>query len=790
MKTNKEKTILDVKNLKKYFYTKKGILKAVDNVNFKLFEGEVLGLIGESGSGKTTVGRSIIRLYDRYNGQVTLENKIISGKRIGRTKDKFMRKNMQMIFQDPHASLNGQKNVYSILKEPLKVNGIIKEKLVDIFTDWEKITENFKYTFLRKYLEQKLDNKNSIINEANEYFKEWEYHFDDFDDFDKMSESNSDEDIFNAYFAYLAKRQFHESKAINQMYRGVANLYNFYFEKQKEYRDGNLSFDEKELRESNLALKEIERYTKNSRKNVSILDNIKTKEKELREFAQKQKEEFINSKNYINNYIYEFKSEYLLNKNSAIAAENFKDYSFFYKRAIVNKITKDFLENKKSLFDFSSNILYWLSVKEIDEFVNLFNDFNIKIIEKYENKFLKIKNDNNEVWNSKKELESEFLSEYASLDLDKYFDLANSKKIEFNNYIESQKTEILKLKSQVSKEKEIDKVDLIKFSLIKAIHKKNLHIFDHELANFKKEFDIWEANILEKIESKKIEVSKISEKQKVLDAKFKEIHNKFLAWLTNKLQQNGLSKKEIKHQLDGYNQKINEKLALFKSFNLELKVLDKIYYRVLYLLGLHKDQNIFLTKQVVKKVMYDEAIYSALEEVGLLRQFAYRYPHEFSGGQRQRIVIARALISQPKVIIADEPIASLDISIQAQIVNLLKNLVEKKGIGLIFIAHDLSMVEYIADNIIIMHLGKIVERGKTEEIYSNPKHPYTINLFKSIPKMSNAHEPFEASNFELNYLKEQNFLNPIEEKLVNNSKTHKVYGTKNQLEKWLNNNEK
>ncbi|MGZ9414289.1 ATP-binding cassette domain-containing protein [Mycoplasma sp. 5370] len=790
MNKNTEKTILDVKNLKKYFYNKNGIVKAVDKINFKLFEGEVLGLIGESGSGKTTVGRSIIRLYDRYNGQVTLENRIISGKKIGRLKDKFMRKNMQMIFQDPHASLNGQKNIYSILKEPLKVNGIIKDKMVDIFKDWQQVTSNFHYTFLRRFKEQRLDNLNSTIFEANEYFKEWEFHFDDFASFDQLFESNTYEDIFNAYFSYLTKRQFHESKAINFMYKGVTNLSNFYFEKQKEYRNGELSYDEKALRESKAALVKAEELIKNSRENVAILEQIAQKEKELNDFQTSWKEKCTNSKNYVKSYIYEFKSEYLINLDNALLSTDYKNYSFFYKRAVINLFTKEFLKNKSWSGDLKSNLFYWLSIEEIDKMVELFNNHNKLLIEKYENKFLKIPNENNEFWTSKKELKSELLAEFANVDLEHFLKTAADKKVLYKNKIKGIKAEIEKLKKSLSKEKHILEEDKVKFNLLQAIHKKNKHIFNHELEDFKKDFKVWETNINAEISKQEKVIKSISEKQKVLDAKFAEIHKRFLVWIHQKLIADGLNAHEVKIQLESYKQKVNEKYSSLNSFNLELKVLRKIYNRITYLLGLHNNnQNLTITKKVVKKTLYDESIYNALEEVGLLRQFAYRYPHEFSGGQRQRIVIARALISEPKVIIADEPIASLDISIQAQIVNLLKSLVDKKGIGLIFVAHDLSMVEYIADNIIIMHLGKIVERGKTEEIYSNPKHPYTINLFKSIPKMSNANEPFEASNFELDYLKEQNFPNVIEEELVDNSSTHKVYGTKNQLNKWLNKNE-
>ena len=135
-----------------------------------------------------------------------------------------------------------------------------------------------------------------------------------------------------------------------------------------------------------------------------------------------------------------------------------------------------------------------------------------------------------------------------------------------------------------------------------------------------------------------------------------------------------------------------------------------------------------------------QTVYELLKTVGLDKQHAGRYPHEFSGGQRQRIGIARSLAIQPKFIIADEPISALDVSIQAQVVNLLRKLQKEKGLTYLFIAHDLSMVKYISDRIGVMHHGKLVELTTSEELYSNPLHPYTKALLSAIPLPDPEHE--------------------------------------------------
>lgn len=183
--------------------------------------------------------------------------------------------------------------------------------------------------------------------------------------------------------------------------------------------------------------------------------------------------------------------------------------------------------------------------------------------------------------------------------------------------------------------------------------------------------------------------------------------------------------------------------------------------------GMHKD-----------KKKRKEVIGELLEAVGLNREHANRYAHEFSGGQRQRIGIARALSLDPSFIIADEPISALDVSIQAQVVNLLKQLQKERSLTFLFIAHDLSMVKYISDRIAVMHRGKIVELGTSEDIYHHPVHPYTKSLLSAIPLPD---PRSEATRVRIPYKHEE---------IGDDGKTHEVfpghfvYGTDAQIQAW------
>ena len=226
-----------------------------------------------------------------------------------------------------------------------------------------------------------------------------------------------------------------------------------------------------------------------------------------------------------------------------------------------------------------------------------------------------------------------------------------------------------------------------------------------------------------------------------------------------------LSKADEKHLRTNMQMIFQDPMA---SLNPRKKVLDLIA------------QGIDVHHLYQSKEERNELVFKMLDKVGLSRDHAYRYPHQFSGGQRQRIGIARALIMEPKLIIADEAISALDVSIQAQVVNLMKKIQKETGIAYLFIAHDLSMVKYISNRIGVMHLGYLVEVGTRDEIFNNPVHPYTKSLLSAIP---NPDPIYEKSREILIYdSSDVDYSKGVRHQL---SATHSVLATPDELARWI-----
>ena len=176
-----------------------------------------------------------------------------------------------------------------------------------------------------------------------------------------------------------------------------------------------------------------------------------------------------------------------------------------------------------------------------------------------------------------------------------------------------------------------------------------------------------------------------------------------------------------------------------------------------------------------------ERVDAILAKVGLAKEHYDRYPYQFSGGQRQRVGIARALIMNPDLIIADECISALDVSIQAQVVNLMKDIQDETGAAYLFIAHDLSMVKYISDRIGVLHLGRMLETGTTDEIFSHPLHPYTRSLLSAIPSPN---PRTEKERIAVEYDYETSGINYARGTFTHIDGTHYVLGTEEEIAKW------
>ncbi|WP_322960958.1 ATP-binding cassette domain-containing protein [Mycoplasmopsis cynos] len=808
-----KKTILEVINLKKFFVNKNHINKAVDDVSFDLKEGEIVGLIGESGSGKTTIGRSLLRLYDDYNGFVRLDGKLISGKRISRKTRKFMRKNIQMIFQDPMAALNGQNTIFSILNEPLQVNGIIKSKVKEINKNWKSVKDHFYYTFLETALKFKLQNL-KIANSLNRPFNDkWNkilcnVNFD-------LDEQISYDDKFNSFFSYLEEKNKNNSTIINDLYTNTDDLIKLYEEYKLKLEKGEIDFDEIEYDKALEKYNEIKKLTKRTEEYYQAKSNRKKSFNSLICNISNWFEVFKSSKNSIKNVISELKNEAKLNRNEAYSSPYLDIYSYKLKLYLLNK-------KVKNLFNVHKRKLYYLNFDEIQRLIRELEVLSVSVFENDLNIEMKS-------FNSIKEYKAEIIKiidlkfdfdfrPYINESLSRSNEFKNLFKFEFKNFIKSIKlefslfnkkpidhsNELKKAENELNKAREVHKSEVKKYvnELEVRIHNLNDQI-NYELAISSELNDLAKINndLFNKITKKFINHYQ-STKIDVLKAKIQQLKQQ-KAENYKKINKYEQQLKQAQVDLKIYQTSIKDKLNTIASFDIETKYLNKDLNNTYILLGNSKLDK-WLRKKPwyfqmlldfilnpfklwrIKKLFVKSTIYKSLEDVGLLKQFAYRYPHEFSGGQRQRIVIARALITQPKVIVADEPIASLDISIQAQVVNLLKDLCEQKNIGMIFIAHDLSMIEYIADRVQIMHLGKVVESGDTIQIYKNPLHPYTINLFKAIPKISNANEKFKDVKFELEYMKDQQYPNIPNVYAVSSEKNHFIYATAKQFNKWVN----
>lgn len=767
------KRILSVENLNKYFKSR-GVLKhALNDISFSVDEGDFFGIIGESGSGKTTLGKAIIRLLDVSGGNVYFLNRNISTKKISKSKRQWLANNMQMIFQDPLSSLNPNMNIIKLISEPLEISKEIVKKVKEV-VDYKVIFNSYyKYDFLLRTKKVVSENTVKFYETYNRILNNEIKNSGNFKFSNKESWVSSYNEVEKIYDDILS-----EQKNLVPFLENIINHNSTVLERML------VQLEKKELDEVFLKYYELKTSEKTDLKAIEEAKKAYENAKEEL-LAFKKEYEDIATKRLLKNDLRDEDFSYKFNHTNSSLAKTKIEHLRFKLLADEAKIKKDLL---KRTFDYKyiEESKCNIGLKEIFEYIDKIYrsaDFEINKIDSLKTYVSSLQLISNKFEYSK--ISSKVFSIFETKIHPKFLKLDTLSKTKYDQFVAKKEIEINSL---------LNKYNSIKQSM--------------------------------KVESQKEFARKERESQKLLlqvekaASKYRAAYEKFLDWdyktSTIKIQELKSKNSELKktvHQIVAGRLKMllelqPESLKSFtpkeksvflknnrKTFKTQLKLkksalqtIDWEYANTIESTKLYEDlfstsrEVLKLHKNDLIKLLTLEEIYKALESVGLKKEHAYRYPHEFSGGQRQRIVIARALINDPKLIIADEAISALDVSVQAQVINIMKDFSIKRGMTFLFIAHDLSMVRNICNKVIIMHNGRIVEKGLVSKVFENPIHPYTVSLFKAIPEVDKMHIDLAMFNVTHDYDKFYSSSNMP--KFYEISPGHEVLATEKQFQKW------
>lgn len=769
-----KKKILKIENLNKFFVNRNNYKIALDNISFDVTEGDFLGIIGESGSGKTTLGRTIIRLNDATSGKIKLFNKNISNKKISKQENLTICRSMQMIFQDPLSSLNPKMNILKIISEPIVINKSLKKENIKIIDSRHKANFLFEYEILSGLAKNKYEKLYEYYVEYKKIINETITKIDDFKftNNDSWTESFSDlETIFDHYI--MSQKPVIE--ILNKMYQNAKKIIKVY---DKKVKTNDLD---------PIYSKYIE-YANNLDEAKADFGNKENSINNLKKKFNKIKKDiaFFKSNRLVRSEIKDLKIHIKLNSNGMKIAKTKRDYNFkkilLMRDRLKLEILDDFLNfenvDEENLINEYRNIRDIIDEFFKNEFIRIFND---NISENYEEKMSSIDYDL-----IKKEIENNLSK--SLIYFKNKLQMVDEKNKIIINVLLSEKTmiaeEISKLKL---KKKEQEKTFYSSEAYIQKNNdfkkiKEELNLIRKE--KHKKHNEFIHKSLAELKEKIKIESNEVKTRKNFLSKRLNILIKELIAIRPTDLA--NFSKKDasqvIKKNTKSMKEQLKNKMSSFKLIDFEFtKILE--YYFIEERICSSNRSKLFFYRNDFLKIMILEKVFELLESVGLKKEHAYRYPHEFSGGQRQRIVIARALINDPKIIIADEAISALDVSIQAQVVNMMKELCDKRDVTFLFIAHDISMVHYICNKVIIMHNGKIVEKGSTNKIFKNPIHPYTQSLLKAVPELWKMDVDLSLFGDNSNYSESYSISNkPYFMKVEND---HEVLATKEQFDKWV-----
>lgn len=691
---NTKEPILNVRNLNKSFITKHGVHQAVNNVSFKVDKGEIMGLIGQSGSGKSTIANALVRTLKGANGVVTLNGEVVSG-RLSRKKEKSFYRNVQMIYQDPHTALNEKRNVFSTIAEPLLTHKVIAKEAKEFLRLEKDVMLSWQLTLDMMFHKKEFETKNFIVKKRIEAL-------------DKIIAG------LEAYEVQLGL----DDEAAEVAYNTLVSLY----------------FDDVLVSKNECLTKTIE--------SVDLLLDFynEASARVVKRQLSQDEIDLINAKQELKDYVESFDDNKIIEKIKLANIESSKEIEA--QKTETKKIITAFIKDK------SASIKSVRTMKQISKTIDEFETQKLLIwkliLQKDALKHLVAKN-----FALPKEVLYEFDAKLSELS---HQNEVNALVAQYEELFANQTNEFI-LTANNEKEKVITKLQE-RLGNEKVADSEQVALLTNKVSEAQKVYDQEKEKALVNFKAFNEQLAQ-SKKDAAHEEKDHHIHalRAKAKHLFNQKANLALSQIKDKNTLKTKKQQLEQKFTRIAAFDIEekqiLKSLEMV--RIIYQIKKTSKPIRYFT---VKKLLLQRKVINALVQVGLKPEHAYRYPHEFSGGQKQRINIARALILEPELIIADEPIASLDISIQAQVINILIDLVKKKGISMIFIGHDLSVIEYLADSILVMHLGRVVEKGHAGQIFKNPLHPYTKTLFASIPKVSTANEPFKAANVDLTYIAE------------------------------------
>jgi ABC-type oligopeptide transport system ATPase subunit len=672
---NKKEVILSVRHLKQYFKFKSKNFKynkAVHDFSLDIYKQEAVGLVGESGCGKTTTGRSIIKLYDPTSGDVYFKGVRVSA---------GLRWNLKEIKWNIIRG-NNEKNV-------------LKKELDDNTTQISRPFDE-KIALLLQQQKQEIDLvKNgsesgelrpTINRLADEYQKEVKVLQTNYDKALVALKKETPEELYDDAKKRLDSKLLIDKEALKAKYNKSTNL-----EAEISTYQGQLAMEDSKIAGKVSTDPSAVKYM------ITEIQN-----KYAPKIAALQEEKNLKI------------SAITLEYNSKVQVINDR----VQKIVDFQKETISFAKFDNKNYEANYNHFKKLEARE-KGFISLGDQIEALKVERQESILANVGPFEDAINKLKLELNDKINSGKLSADQIKELKLQNKKLV-----IEATKKRDEALKKYLDLyEPKIQKVK----NSVKELKVKR----DEEIQIAKQPFNtkIFELNV-----AKKDELEKNNSATDKLAKKI-EIENKYEDLINEiKLEQARLVN-DIKKR---YEKDINE---LEGNFTLKSPLMNKM--QMIFQDPIASLDPRMTVKEIIAEGLrirgekneseINDRVYEVLKLVGLVPEHATRYPHEFSGGQRQRIGVARALIMEPELIIADEPISALDVSIQAQVINLLNDLREKLGLTILFIAHDLSVVKYFCDRIAVMYFGQMVELTTSDELFKNPLHPYTRSLLSAIP---------------------------------------------------------